>query len=162
MFVDGEDWGSYATYSDTAANPDVLIGSTYFATHLPSPDYKPLYGVLWDMIGDRDLQIFQEGISLQGAPEVVGRVWSTAANLGYSKYFLSEPGKYPVTDDQVPLLKHGLRVIDVVDIDYCDKGVGCEEGTPQNYHHTQQDTFDKVSAHSLQVAGDVATALVTR
>jgi hypothetical protein len=28
-------------------------------------------------------------------------------------------------------------------------------------HHTPDDTFDKISAHSLQVVGDVATALVT-
>jgi hypothetical protein len=28
-------------------------------------------------------------------------------------------------------------------------------------HHTPQDTFDKVSAQSLQIVGDVATALLT-
>jgi Zn-dependent M28 family amino/carboxypeptidase len=38
LFVDGEDYG------DFAANQDVLIGSTYFAEHLPSPDYRPLFG----------------------------------------------------------------------------------------------------------------------
>jgi hypothetical protein len=29
-----------------------------------------------------------------------------------------------------------------------------------NYHHTMQDTFDKVSAKSLQTVGDVAVTLV--
>jgi glutaminyl-peptide cyclotransferase len=148
-------------YSDTASAPDVLIGSTYFATHLPSTDYKPLYGVLWDMMGDRDLQVYQETYSVEGAPEVVQRVWTAAASLGYPKTFIAQP-KYPMTDDQVPLLKHGLRVIDVVDGDYCDTGVDCEEGTRRNFHHTQQDTFDKVSARSLQIMGDVATSLVSR
>ncbi len=161
LFVDGEDWGDFGTYSDTASNPDVLIGSTYFATHLPDANYKPLYGVLWDMIGDRDLQIFQEQNSVNAAPEVVQRVWQTAEDLGYGKYFYSQV-KTPIIDDHVPLLKHGLRVIDVIDIDYCAKGIDSDPSGPDNFHHTQKDTFDKVSAHSLQVVGDVATALITR
>lgn len=161
LFVDGEDYGDFGTYSDTASNPDVLIGSTYFATHLPSPDYKPMFGVLWDMIGDRDLQIYEEDNSVQAAPEVVSRVWQTAADLGYQKYFIPQV-KEAITDDHVPLIKHGLRVIDVIDIDYCRKGIDCDPNGPDNFHHTQQDTFDKVSARSLQIVGDVATTLVTK
>jgi hypothetical protein len=62
----------------------------------------------------------------------------------------------------VPLLKRGLRVIEIGDFDYCtDGGVQCEPG-PNNLHHTAGDTFDKVSARSLQIVGDVAVALVTR
>lgn len=147
LFVDGEDYGSFNP------NVDVLIGSTYFAKHLPSPDYKPLYGVLFDMIGDRELQIFEEGNSLQRAPEVVQRVWSTAADLGYSDYFVAQPGQN-ITDDHIPLLEAGLRVIDVIDIDYPSPGA-------PSYHHTPQDTIDKLSAKSLQIVGDVATTLVT-
>ena len=149
LFVDGEDYGNFAR------DEDVLIGSKYFADHLPSPDYRPLYGVLWDMIGDADLKIFQEVNSIQNAPEIVARVWQTAEDLGYKDYFVPQTG-YPVTDDHIPLQKKGLRVIDVVDIDYVEQGSG-----PKNYHHTIYDTIDKVSAHSLQVVGDVAVALVT-
>jgi glutaminyl-peptide cyclotransferase len=143
LFVDGEDYGTFTP------EHDVLLGSTYFASHLPSPDYRPLFGVLWDMIGDRDLQIYEEGNSLQQAPEVVQRVWHAAGDLGYADYFVPRY-KYTVTDDHVPLLKAGLRVIDVIDFDY------------QGIHHTPRDTFDKVSAASLQIVGDVATTLVTQ
>jgi Zn-dependent M28 family amino/carboxypeptidase len=142
LFVDGEDYGDFGTMKD------VLLGSTYFASHLPSPDYKPLYGVLWDMIGDKDLDIYQEPISLQRAPEVVSLVWNEAETLGYSRYFIGSPANSGVTDDHVPLLDAGIHTIDVIDFDY-------------PWHHTPQDTFDKLSAHSLQVVGDVATALVT-
>jgi hypothetical protein len=141
LFVDGEDYG------DFKQDRDVLIGSRYFAEHPPTPDYHPLFGVLFDMIGDADLQIYQEGHSIQKAPEVVARVWAQADQLGYSRYFVPRGG-YEVTDDHLPLLAKGMRVIDVVDIDY-------------PAHHTPQDTFDKVSAHSLQVVGDVAAALVS-
>jgi len=161
LLVDGEDYGNFDSYSDTASNPDVLIGSTYFARHLPSPDYRPLYGALWDMIGDRDLQMYQEGNSIAAAPEVVRLVWQTAADLGYEKMFIPE-SKYTLIDDHTPLNKAGLRVIDVIDYDYCAHGVGCDPLGPDNFHHTQRDSFDKVSARSLAIVGRVAFALVTR
>jgi len=143
LFVDGEDYGDFGP-----PEVDVLIGSTYFASHLPSPGYKPLYGVVWDMIGDTDLRIPYETHSFQRAPEVVARVWQTAADLGYGAIFVQESGG-PVTDDHLPLLNAGLRVIDVIDLTY-------------PAHHTPQDTMDKVSARSLAIVGDVATALIIR
>ena len=143
LFTDGEDYGQFGP-----PEVDVLIGSKYFATHLPSPGYKPLYGVLWDMIGDKDLRIPYEMNSFQQAPEVVSRVWQTAADLGYGDVFVQESGGL-ITDDHIPLLNTGLRVIDVIDLTYAP-------------HHTPQDTMDKISAKSLAIVGDVATALVTR
>jgi glutaminyl-peptide cyclotransferase len=143
LFTDGEDYGQFGP-----PEVDVLIGAKYFATHLPSPGYKPLYGVLWDMIGDKDLRIPYEMYSFQQAPEVVARVWQTAADLGHGDVFVQESGG-EVTDDHIPLLNAGLRVIDVIDLTYPS-------------HHTPQDTMDKISARSLATVGDVATALVTR
>jgi len=143
LFTDGEDYGQFGP-----PEVDVLIGAKYFATHLPSPDYRPLYGVLWDMIGDKDLRIPYEMISFRQAPEIVSRVWQTAADLGYSNVLVQESGG-EIIDDHVPLLNAGLRVIDVIDLTYPP-------------HHTPQDTMDKISAKSLKIVGDVATALVTR
>ena len=164
LFVDGEDYGKFDNYDTDSAltkRYDVLIGSTYFANHLPSADYRPIFGMLFDMIGDKELQIYQESNSVNAAPEVVSRVWQAAADLGYSKYFINQ-NKIAMTDDHVPLLARGLRVIDVGDFDYCADGTtGCEPG-PSNLHHTMQDTFDKVSAKSLQIVGDVAVTLVTK
>jgi len=143
LFTDGEDYGQFGP-----PEVDVLIGSKYFASHLPSPGYKPLYGILWDMIGDRDLRIPYEMNSFQQVPEVVSRVWQTAADLGYGDVFVQESGGL-ITDDHIPLLNAGLKVIDVIDLVYAP-------------HHTPQDTMDKISAKSLSIVGDVATALVTR
>jgi hypothetical protein len=160
LFVDGEDYGAFEDWADTSKNKDVLIGSQYFANRLP-PAYKPIFGVLFDMIGDASLQIYQETHSVNAAPEVVARVWQTAKELGYSKYFIPEV-KGGVTDDHLPLIRKGLRVIDVIDADYClDGGVEC--GTSErNLHHTMQDTIERISAKSLQIVGDVALTLLTR
>lgn len=160
LFTDGEDYGAFDAWDDTTKNKDVLIGSQYFANNMPA-SYKPIFGVLFDMIGDRHLQIYQETHSVNAAPEVVSRVWTTARELGYSKYFIAEV-KGPVTDDHLPLIRKGLRVIDVIDVDYCaDGSVDCGNGD-QNLHHTMQDTMERISAKSLQIVGDVALTLVTR
>jgi glutaminyl-peptide cyclotransferase len=154
LFVDGEDYGK----SFDAPYKDVLLGSQYFAEHLPSPDYKPIFGILFDMIGDKELNILQEGNSMRQAPEVVSRVWQKAADMGYDKAFIAREG-YDVTDDHVPLLNKGLRVIDVIDLDYGP--LGPDGQANPNYHHTMQDTMDKISARSLQIVGDVALGLLT-
>lgn len=151
LFVDGEDWGSFDP------EVDVLIGSTYFAHHLPNPGYAPEFGVLWDMIGDADLNIYQEVNSAQAAPEVVQKVWSTAKAMGYEKYFIPEAHE-PIIDDHVPLIAAGLKVIDVLDIDY---GPRDATGTvTTSYHHTTGDTIEHVSKASMKIVGDVAMALL--
>jgi len=63
LFVDGEDYGSF----DAGQDQDVLIGSRYYAAHLPAGPL-PRYAVLFDMVGDRDLHILREGSSVTGAP----------------------------------------------------------------------------------------------
>ena len=140
LFVDGEDYGDFGHMTD------VLMGSTYFASHLPSPGYRPIFGVLWDMIGDRDLLIKREPNSVAQAPEVVQRVWDAAKQLGHDDVFVDQQ-TYPITDDHIPLLRAGLRVIDVIDLEY-------------PYHHRPSDTLDKISAKSLSIVGDVAEALL--
>ena len=151
LFVDGEDWGDFDGYEEGSA-PDVLIGSTYFSKHPPEAGYKPIFGVLFDMIADSTLEIYQEGNSVSRAPEVVERVWQVAASLGYQKTFIAQQSG-PVTDDHVPLLGAGLRVIDVIDASWT-------LGDGRNYHHTTLDTMDKLSQRSLQIVGDVAIKLL--
>jgi len=144
VFVDGEDYGDFGEGHDT------LIGSRYFADNYPSDAPKPLFAVVWDMVGDRDLTLYKEGNSLAAAPEVVQRVWDKAAELGYGRVFRNERGDY-ITDDHIPLQNVGIRAIDVIDLEY---------GPNRSYWHTLEDTVDKVSQESLQIVGDVAVALL--
>lgn len=139
LFVDGEDYGNFADSND------VLIGSRWFAAHQPS-GYPPLLGVLFDMVGDKNLDINVEGNSQAEAPEVVDRVWKMAAELRYGDIFIPQV-RFTLIDDHVSLQKAGIHTIDVVDFNY-------------PYWHTTQDTLDKVSAQSLQIVGDVAMALI--
>ncbi len=139
LFVDGEDYG------DFSLGKDVLIGSRYYASQVRQ-DRLPLFAVVFDMVGDRDLTILQEGHSVRRAPEVVERVWNKAKELGYERFFRPTVGG-AITDDHLPLLDAGIRAINVIDIDY-------------EYWHTTEDTIDKVSPRSLKIVGDVAVALL--
>jgi peptidase M28-like protein len=140
LFVDGEDYGT-----DFNDSTETLIGAWRFASRRPA-GYQPLYAVVFDMVGDRDLEIFQEAYSVQGAPEVVERVWRTAEDIGHGRVFRRDV-RHTLTDDHIPLQRVGIRAIDVIDFDY-------------PHWHTTDDTVDKVSARSLQIVGEVAVALV--
>ncbi len=142
LFTDGEDYGDFVE-----PYTDVLIGARHYAAN-QAPGPKPLYGVLFDLVADKDLQIYQEGNSVTGAPEVVNLVWEAARDLGYGRIFVDTP-KHTLTDDHIELQKAGIRAIDVVDFDY-------------PAHHTPLVTIDKVCGESLQIVGDVAVALVRR
>lgn len=139
LFVDGEDWGDFDT------NTDVLVGAKHFAANLPA-GYAPAFGILFDMVGEPNAQFLYEPYSVRAAPDVVQRVWTTAARIGHAAYFPTREST-PITDDHLPLIEKGLKVIDIIDLDYA-------------YHHTPEDTADKVSAVTLQVVGDVAMAVL--
>lgn len=97
--------------------------------------------ILTDMIGDKDLDIQRESRSTQW---LVDTVRQAAKKYGYEHYFFQQ--EEPVDDDHMPFVKRGVPSIDIIDLDY---------GPDDSYHHTAQDTIDKVSARSLSIDGDV-------
>jgi glutaminyl-peptide cyclotransferase len=97
--------------------------------------------ILADMIGDKDLDIQRE---TRSTAWLVDLVRQSAKKYGYERYFFQQ--EEPVDDDHMPFVKRGVPAIDIIDIDY---------GPNDSYHHTAQDTIDKISAHSLMIDGDV-------
>jgi glutaminyl-peptide cyclotransferase len=97
--------------------------------------------LLADMIGDKDLDIQRETNSTQW---LVSLVDQAAKKFGYERYFFQR--NMAVEDDHLPFVQRGVPSIDIIDLDY---------GPDNSYHHTAQDTMDKISAHSLTIDGDV-------
>jgi len=93
------------------------------------------------MIGDADLNIEQETFS---TPWLEDLIYQAATQLGYQSHFFER--KIPVDDDHLPFLKIGVPSADLIDLDY---------GYEDVFHHTPQDTMDKLSPKSLQIVGDV-------
>ena len=97
--------------------------------------------LLADMIGDKDLDIQRETHS---TPWLIDLVAQAAKKFGDQRYFFQQ--SMDVEDDHLPFVERGVPSIDIIDLDY---------GPNNSYHHTAQDTMDKISAHSLTIDGDV-------
>jgi glutaminyl-peptide cyclotransferase len=139
ILFDGEDYGREGDIER------YLLGSTHFAATMGA--YRPLFGVIVDMVGDRDLDIYVERYSATVAGSIVDLVWDTAERLGLGA-FHREIG-YAVWDDHVPLLKAGVPCIVLIDFDY-------------EFWHTLEDTPDKCSHESLAAVGQLLLELVYR
>ncbi|MEK6323976.1 MAG: M28 family peptidase [Acidobacteriota bacterium] len=96
--------------------------------------------VLFDMIGDKDLDIKREG---ESTPWLVDAIWKSAHALGYQKYFLNS--EQYISDDHLPFKEAGIPVVDLIDFNY---------GPQHSYWHTNLDTLDKISGESIKVVGD--------
>jgi hypothetical protein len=132
VFFDAEDFGS-EEHQDRWC-----IGSNYFSRNLG--EYKASFGILLDMVGDKDLQIYKEGYSDRYAKDIVELVWGKAEKLSLSNF--RPEMKHYVIDDHLFLIQAGIPCIDLIDFDY-------------PYWHTLQDTPDKCSPESLEKVGKV-------
>lgn len=139
LLTDGEDYGPESA--------DMFLGARHFAANLP-PGYRPLYGVLLDMVATPSPRFPIEGYSQQYAPEVARRVWEVARQLGYADVFPAVVGD-PVQDDHVPLNQAGIRTINIIDFAY-------------PHWHTVRDVPANTSAETLRIVGEVVAELVYR
>jgi glutaminyl-peptide cyclotransferase len=101
---------------------------------------------LLDMIGDKDLNVARE----TGSSGWLQNFIAQAANqLSYSSYFF----RYEVNiiDDHASFIDVGIPAVDVVDAEYGRMGVRFD--AMGEFHHSNKDTMDKVSQHSLEVVG---------
>jgi glutaminyl-peptide cyclotransferase len=107
--------------------------------------------IVADMIADKDLNIDHSDNS---APWLNDLLKVAAKNTGHSAYIFqySEAEE----DDHLPFAQRGVPVLDVIDAHY---GPPTKEN-PDGYHHTAQDTLDKISAKSLQISGDIFLEMI--
>jgi glutaminyl-peptide cyclotransferase len=96
--------------------------------------------MVMDMIGDADLDILRDTNS---APWLLDLIYTAAERGGYQSHFYASQGG--VEDDHLPFVKRGVPCADVIDLDY---------GYNNVFHHTAQDTMDKLSPKSLEIVGN--------
>jgi len=137
VLFDGEDSGEEGNLDGW------FLGSRYFARQFGG-SYRPLWGILIDMIGDRDLVICREIHSETYQPSMVDRIWRTAQKMGIDAF---QDCRRAVADDHLPLNEAGIPCVDIIDIDY-------------PYWHTMEDTPDKCSPESLEKVGRLLIRLV--
>ena len=97
--------------------------------------------LLTDMIADADLNIERDTNS---TPWLEDLIHQAATTLGYQSHFFGRT--IAVEDDHLPFVQRGVPSADLIDLDY---------GYGDVFHHTPQDTMDKLSPKSLEIVGNV-------
>ncbi|MEM9351418.1 MAG: M28 family peptidase [Planctomycetota bacterium] len=125
-----------------------FLGSTWFARQYRKkpPAYRYQAGVLLDMVGDKELSVFQEtrSATMPSTRPIVKEIWSTAERLGVEEFI--PVARYEVSDDHLPLNNIAkITTIDVIDFNYPDRW--------NRFWHTTQDTPARCSAESLGKVG---------
>jgi glutaminyl-peptide cyclotransferase len=132
VFFDGEE--AFENFTAT----DGLYGSRHFALQLRESAKNFRGGILFDMIGDKSLQVT---LSPDSPIDLARNIFAAADALSQRAHFTYFGGD--ITDDHTPLNEIGIPVIDLIDFDFPP-------------WHTAEDTLDKISAESLEIVGRVA------
>ena len=154
FLLDAEDWGyEQGTQSElknevgeTSERSSWCLGSQYWAAHLVPAGYRAEYGILLDMVGAKDGRFTREGTSRQNALAVVDKIWTTAAKIGYSDYFLYRDTD-PITDDHVFTTRAGVPTVDIYD----HPPYGTEPFPA--YHHTTADNLSIIDRKTMKAVG---------
>jgi len=137
LWTDGEE--AVKQWSDS----DSLYGVRHLAEKWQSDGTlkKIKAFLLADMIGDADLNVEREQNS---TPWLEDLVLQAATRLGYQSHFYARTTA--IDDDHLPFMRRGVPSANLIDLDY---------GYGNVFHHTPQDTVDKLSPKSLEIVGNV-------
>mgnify|MGYP001641058369 FL=1 len=151
---DAEDWGT-PQWADVPDDADSwALGAQYWSKNQPQ-GYEARYGILLDMVGGVGAQFFQEGISLQYAPEIVKKVWRSAREVGFGSYFPKRMGGM-VTDDHVPVNRYAkIPTIDIIPF-YPD----CKQSGFGPTWHTLADNMENIDRNTLRAVGQTLVQVI--
>lgn len=148
VFDDGEE--AIQSWSDS----DSVYGTKHLAAKWSNDGTlkKIKAFMVADMCADKDLNIDYDEMSTPWLRDLL-RV--AAKNTGHTAYIYKN-SVGGLGDDHIPFRQRGVPVLDIIDIDYGPHTFMMPDG----YHHTAEDTLDKISAHSLQVSGDLFLEMI--
>jgi glutaminyl-peptide cyclotransferase len=131
------------------------LGSQYWGQNLHKPGYKAKFGILFDMVGASGAKFPMEGYSMNKAPEIVGKIWSIAAELGYSNLFINTPAG-GITDDHYFVMRAtNIPTVDIIGMPKSPSMFG-------DYHHTHLDNMSIIDPEVLRKVGQVAATVIYR
>ncbi len=147
VFDDGEE--AIKEWSDS----DSLYGTRHLAAKWSKDGTisKIRAFIVADMVGDKDLNIDRDSNS---TPWLLDLLATAAKNTGHARYVFAN--NQTVSDDHLPFRQRNVPVLDIIDIEYGPR----TSQSPDGYHHTAQDTMDKISARSLQISGDLFLEMI--
>jgi Zn-dependent M28 family amino/carboxypeptidase len=154
VFDDGEEAVANPPYDPSQwSGSNSLYGTRHLAAKWFSDGtlQKIKAFIVADMIGDKDLDIDRDGNSTPWLTEILV---SAARNTGHAAAISKD--NTPIEDDHLPFKQRGVPVLDIIDYDYGPHN----DQLPDGYHHTAQDTIDKISPKSLQASADLFMEMI--
>ena len=136
LLVDAEDMGENDNEESWG------LGTQYWVEHPHKQGYKPLFGILLDMVGASDATFTREYYSMQYAGGFVDLVWQNATG----DHFINAQGG-AVTDDHVFINRAGIHCVDIIDM---------RSDSPTGFcpvWHTVNDTMDGIDPATLTQVG---------
>ena len=113
------------------------------------------YGILLDMVGDPSATFPREYFSTMYASGYVEKIWRTAAQLGYARYFVQQSTYYPITDDHYYVNTiAGIPCVDIIDYK-----PNTETGFAE-WWHTRQDDMQNINKQTLQAVGETVITTI--
>lgn len=154
IFFDLEDWGQPSFDTDWVQGEWWCLGSRYWSEQPHVENYKADYGILLDMVGAANATFLKEGYSMKYAPNILDKVWSTAAKLGHGNYFLPQNGGY-ITDDHLSVNQHQRAPsINIINLK-TDTHTGFA-----SHLHTHRDDMRNIDRGSLKAAGQTVMEVI--
>ncbi|MDY9919566.1 Peptidase family M28 [Porphyromonadaceae bacterium NLAE-zl-C104] len=154
IFFDLEDWGQPSFDTDWVQGEWWCLGSRYWSEQPHVENYKADYGILLDMVGAANATFLKEGYSMKYAPNILDKVWSTAAKLGHGNYFLPQNGGY-ITDDHLSVNQHQRAPsINIINLK-TDTHTGFA-----SHWHTHRDDMRNIDRGSLKAAGQTVMEVI--
>ena len=149
LFVDAEDWGDSGMGNDESWG----LGTQYWAASPHRHGYRPMYGILLDMVGASGATFAREYFSTYYAQGFVDEVWRVAHEAGYGDYFVDRQGG-AITDDHVFVNRAGIPCIDIID-QSGDGGTGFFK-----QWHTTADTVGIIDPATLKAVGQTVLNVI--
>mgnify|MGYP006079488975 FL=1 len=156
ILFDSEDYGQPSESDYPRMEHSYCLGSQYWATHLHKSNYFAKLGILLDMVGGKNAVFTQELASTTFAPQVVKKVWNTAAKLGYGNTFLFQKTNLIIDDH---LYINNLAQGRVPTIDIIEYNPATESHFYEHWH-THQDKLENIDKNTLKAVGQTVLHVV--
>lgn len=126
-----------------------FVGSEFFARMYAtgSPGFKYEAVVNFDMVADKELEIFVDQASAAKAGALAKEFWDAAKIIGVKEFVWKI--RHDIQDDHISFHKYDIPAIDIIDFDY-------------PHWHRLADTPDKCSGESLEKVAKVTLEWLKR
>ena len=153
IFLDAEDYGAPQFYEGRHTEESWCLGAQHWARNPHVEGYNARFGILLDMVGDKNSVFAKESYSEEFAADINRKVWQAAQRLGYGHLFVEGRNAGYVTDDHVFINRIArIKTVDVI--------ASAPEGDFVPTWHTVDDTMEHIDKTVLKAVGQTVLEVV--